>query len=799
MMRDLLSDVRYALRGLFTHPVFTIAAVLTLALGIGLTTTIFGVVNGILLRPLSFPNADRLVTICELYPGATADWCSISPPNVEDIARRSRTIEAIGIARSWPYHLATTQGAEGINGGLATPELFTALGVRPELGRLIDRADLTGRESSVVLLTHEMWQARFGGAADVIGSVISLDGHAVTIVGVLPRGFELPQFPGLELWRPVHIDPRDEQHRNWRGFVAYGRLKDGTSIAVARRELAGIAKQLQREHFASTAQWGLTMTSLQDLVVGQVRPVLLVFLGAVVLVLLIACANVANLLLARATGRAGEMALRLALGASRWRIVRGLLVEGFLLALIGSALGMMIVVWGTSAFVALAPPSVPRIEDVRVDARVLAFALGLSIVSTIVFALTPALRATGTDLAQALREGGRASSRGGWLGKLLVVGELAIALTLTVGAGLLLRSFIARSSWSPGFDREHVLTFTLFAPSEKLGGPSGVARLWRRVETDLASIPGVVAVGSASGGPLFGGVENDDVEFAGHAGPVRRAARWFDVSPGYFHALGVPLELGRNLDESDGIDSPPVALVNETLARRFWPGASPLGKRISLFDHRLTVQVVGVVKDVPAVLPDAPVEPEIYWSNRQQPRGFSYFILRTDVPPASIVATVRERVRAVDRDLDASNVESMASLMSWRLRTPRFEMLLLSSFSAVALALAAIGTYGLFAYLIARRTRELGIRIALGAERRHIVAAVVGDGLRLAALGLSIGIASSLILVRAVRTMVVGVSPFDPLTLIGGSLLLLIVATLACLAPARRASNVDPAVTLAAE
>lgn len=798
-MRNLLADVRYALRGLRAHPAFSITAVVTLALGIGLTTTIFGVVNGILLRPLDFPNADRLVTICELYPGATDDWCSISPPNVEDIAARSRSIEAIGIARSWPYHLATIQGAEGINGGLATPELFTALGVRAELGRLIARSDLVGRESSVALLTHEMWHARFGGAPDVIGRVISLDGHAVTIVGVLPRGFALPQFPGLDLWRPLHINPRDEQHRTWRGFVAYGRLSAGTSIDVARRELAGIAGQLRSEHFSSTARWGLTMSSLQDLVVGQVRPVLLVFLGAVFLVLLIACANVANLLLARATGRAGEMALRLALGASRWRIIRGLLVESLLLALAGSALGMMIAVWGTSVFVALAPSAIPRIEDVRVDARVLAFALALSVVTTILFGLAPALRATRTDLAQSLREGGRASSRGGWFGRMLVVGELAIALTLTVGAGLLLRSFAARSAWKPGFDRDHVLTFTLFAPAEKFGGPPGIAGLWRRVEAELGSIPGVVAVGSASAGPLFGGIENDDVQFDGAGGPTRAPARWFDVSPGFFHALGVPLVRGRNLNENDGIDAPPVVLVNETLARRFWPETSPLGKRVSLFDQRLTVEIVGVVKDVPSIVPDTPVEPEIYWSNRQQPRPFSYFIIRTDVPPASISGTVRARLRAVDRDLDASNVESMASRMSRRLRTPRFDMLLLVTFSVVALVLAAIGTYGLFAYLIARRTRELGIRIALGAERRQIIGAVLSDGLKLAAIGVAIGVVSSLLVVRAARSMVVGVSPFDPLTLFGGSALLLIVAALACLTPARRASSVDPAITLAAE
>jgi putative ABC transport system permease protein len=460
---------------------------------------------------------------------------------------------------------------------------------------------------------------------------------------------------------------------------------------------------------------------------------------------------------------------------------------------------MMIVGWGTSAFIALAPAGVPRLEEVHVDARVLAFSLALSCVTTILFGLAPALRAARTDFAQSLRDAGRVSSRGGWLGRMLVIGELAMALTLTAGAGLLLRSFVARAAWNSGFDREHILTFTVFAPTEKFGAASGIAALWRRVESAMEAVPGVAAVGSASGGPLFGGIENDDVQFERADGPARAPARWFDVSPGFFHALGVPLVRGRALDESDGIDSPPVTLVNETLARRFWPGISPLGQRISLFDRRLTVAVVGVVRDIPSVVPDEPVEPEIYWSNRQQPRAFSYFIVRTNVPPASVAKTIRNRLRSVDRDLDAGNMASMSELMNHQLRTPRFDALLLVSFSVAALALAAIGTYGLFAYLISRRTREFGIRIALGAARGQIVAAVLGDGLRLATIGLAIGIASSLILVRTVRSMVVGVSPFDPLSLAASTVLLFTVATFACLVPARRASRVDPAVTLSAE
>ena len=798
-MQTLLADLRYSWRGLRAHPAFTLTAVLTLALGIGLTTAIFGVVNGILFKPLAFPNADRLVTICEQYPGATADWCSIAPPNVEDIAARSHTIEAIGIARSWPYHLATVDGAEGINGGIATPELFSALGVHAEMGRLIERSDLIGRESNVVLLSHEMWQSRFGGTRDVIGRVITLDGSPVTIVGVLPAGFQLPQFPSLQLWRPVHINPRDEANRDWRGFVAYGRLRVGSSIFDARRELDQIARQLKHEHFASTTEWGLTMTSLQDLVVGQVRPALLVFLSAVFVVLLIACANVANLLLARATSRTSEMALRFALGATRWRIVRGLLVESFLLALGGAAVGMVIVVWGTSAFVSLAPPGIPRIDELHVDAQVLVFALALSIGTTVLFGLTPALRAARTNLAQSLREGGRGSSRGGRLGRVLVVVELSLALTLTVGASLLLRSFAARAAWNPGFDRDHLLTFTLFAPTEKYTGAQRVADLWSRVESDLAAVPGVVAVGSASAGPLFGGLETDNVRYDATEGPARAAVRWFDVSPEFFRTLGVPLVRGRDLNGADRIGSPEVALVNETLARRLWPAASPIGKRISLFDDRLTVRVVGVVHDVPPGVPEQPTEPEIYWSNRQEPRPFSYFIIRTSVPPGSITASVRARLHAIDHDLVANNVETMDGLVSRQLRTPRFHALLILTFSAAALLLAAIGTYGLFAYLISRRTRELGIRIALGAERTQIVRSVLADGLKLAILGVAIGSVSAILLVQGARGLIVGVSSYDPASLFAAAVILVLVSTVACLAPALRASRVDPAVTLAAE
>lgn len=799
-MRNLLSDLRYALRTLSSQPAFSATAILTLALGIALTTTIFGVVDGIVLRPLAFPNAGRLMTICEQYPGATADWCSISPPNVEDIAVRSKSIEAIGIGRSWPYHLATIEGAEGINGGIASPGLFTALGARTQLGRLIQPADLIGRESNVVLLSDEFWRARFGAAKDVVGRVITLDGAPVTIIGVLQPGFQLPPYSDIVIWRPLHINPRDEAHREWRGFVAYGRLRKGVDIRSARAELAGIADQLRREHFASTQHWGLQLESLQDLVVGNVKPVLLVFLGAVGLVLLVACANVANLLLARASGRAGEIALRSALGASRWRIVRGLLVESFVLALCGAVVGVMAADWGTVAFKALAPAGVPRIDDVRVDGRVLAFALALSIATTLLFGLAPALRATHLELAQALREGGRTSSnRRSRFGQLLVVGELALALTLTFGSALLVRSFAALTAWNPGFERQHLLSFTLFVPTDGRNRLEYLPALWKRIEGDLATIPGVVSAGSASAGPLFGSREGDDVRFRNEGGEQRAPARWYDVSPGFFATLGVPIVRGRPLDENDRAGGPDVALINESLARKFWPNEDPLGKSISLFQDGLTVHVVGVVRDVPPVNPDQPAEPEIYWSNRQQPRGYTYFIVRSSVPPATIAAVVRQRIRAIDRDLDPHSIRTMSEMMDRQLKTPRFQMLLLLTFGASALLLAAVGTYGLFAYTVARRRRELGIRIALGAGSRQILGAVLRDGLVLAGIGVAVGIVMSVALSRMMRGMVAGITTLDPLALGMSGIVLVAIALLACLGPARRAASVDPAVTLAAE
>jgi putative ABC transport system permease protein len=799
VLQNIGLDFRYGIRSLRATPAATIGAILTLTLGIGMSTAVFGVVNGVLLEPLAFAHENRLITICEHYPGSTPGWCSISPPTLEDIAAGAKSIDAIGLGRQWPYHLATRDGAVAIQGGLATPEMFTALSVRPERGRLFDRSELIGRQSTVGVITHESWQSRFGGDPGIVGRVVDLDGDAVTIIGVLPPGFAPPRIEGVEIWRPLHVNPRDEVNREWRGFIAFGRLRDGVSETVARQELAAITARVRNSHFSAVPNWDLQLVGLRDLVVRDTRTRLLVFMGAVLVVLMIGCVNVANLLLARAATRGREMALRTALGATSTRIVRALLIEASLLAGIGAAGGIALAIGASRAFVALAPSGVPRVEEVRIDAKVLAFSIGLAVLCTIVFGLVPALRAAHVDLASALPGSGRGTShRTGRLSRALVVIELGLAVTLVAAAGLLTRSFAGMTAWHPGFDQEHVVTFSLFAPTSKYSTKELVGGLWRRVENELLSIPGVVDAGTASQGPLFGARETWEMQAVRRGTTISASVRWADVSPSFFPALGVPIVRGRAISEADMPDSPLVGMVNESLARSFWPNEDPIGKTLVFpqGEKRMSFTVVGVVRDVPQVRPDMPVEPQLYWSNRQLPRPFTFVLVRTTVPPATIVSAVRSRIKAIDRDLEPRSILTMNELVSTELRTPRFTMLLVIVFGGAALLLAAVGTYSLLSFGVSQRTREIGIRLALGAERRRIIADVASSGLLLAGGGLALGLAGALVTGRALRGMIAGVSVADPLTLGATTIVLIAVAALASTFPAWRASRVDPNIAL---
>ena len=799
-MRDFLTDVRYCVRGLWAKPTFTGAVVATLAVGIATTAAVFSFVNAVVLRPLPYPNSGRLATICEQYPGSTPDWCSISPPNVEDIRARSRTLEALGVGRTWSYHLTTPTGQQSMSGAIVTPGALTALGARPVRGRLLEETDLIGQPSTVAMLSHESWQQRFGGAADIIGRTLTLDDRSVTIVGVMEPDFTLPKFDPVELWRPIHLMPNDEEARDWPGFVAYGLLRDGASVDDARREVAAIAATLKETHFAAKERWGLSVQSMQDLVVGSVKPTMYALLAAAMVILLIGCANVANLLLVRASARRRETAVRTALGATRARVARTFIIESVLIGVAGTAVGLLVANALSGMFRSLAPAGIPRLDTVGIDWPVIAFAMIVGIVASLLLGLVPAMHAGRGDLAESLRESGRTVSRqSGRVGPTLVVVELALAVMLVTASGLLIRTFAAYSGWTPGFDPARLLVFSLSAPQASYPTGEQVAGLWTRVEDELRTLPGVEAVATASAGPLFGGDGAAAIELEGQPTPSGASAQWFDVSPGWFMTLGIPIMRGRDLQPTDQPNTPRVALVNETFAMQYWPGSDAVGKRFTMTDRGMTLEVVGVVRDVPPLNPGSLTVPQVYWSNRQLPRPYTYVAMRSSVPPASLAAPVRARLAMIDDDLTPGALRPYSEVVARQLARPRFTMMLLGGFGLAALLLSAIGVYGLLAYVVSLRTREIAIRLALGARRDQVLRDVLASGLRLTLIGGAIGVLASLVMGRAISTMVAGISTRDPATFIAAAATLMGVALIACVIPARRASGVDPVSALSAE
>ncbi|HKG94721.1 MAG TPA: ABC transporter permease [Gemmatimonadaceae bacterium] len=804
-MSSFATDLRQGIRALARAPGLTLAATATLALAIGLNTAVFSIVNAVVLRPLPFAEPDRILALCELDRGERTDWCSASTPDVRDIAERSRSIEVAGVARSWEFIMRTADGAVGVGGGLATPEAFRALRISPQLGRLLEPGDVGTSWRRVVVLSDDIWRARFGARHDVVGQSITLDGEPHEIVGVLPPGTRIPRLERVQMWRPPHFDPRDEERRDWRGFLAFARLREGATLAQAREEIAAIAAQIQAAHFPAKPGWTVEVRPWHDVVVGPVRPAMYLFLGAVGLVLLIGCANVANLLLARATAREPELALRAALGASRGRLVRGLLAESLVLAVLGAAAGIVLGSWAIQAFVALAPSGIPRLDQTRLDSAVLAFTAALSLTTALLVGVAPALRATRRELHPALSAGGRGALGApgrSWLGGALIVGEIALAVVLLTGAGLLTRSFAAQVRWAPGFEQDHLLTTWVLASPGKFERGRQVAAFLAGAMEELRAIPSVVSVGAGSAGPLFGGDGEMTLTIDGRpASPTgpRQAALWYDVSPGYFATLGVPVVRGRDILASDVEGAPRVAVVNESFVRRYLARQEPLGRRVHMTEHHAEFTVVGVVRDVPPVRPGEEVRPQIFWSNRQMPRYATYFLVRTAGDPAAVARAIEARLHAYDPEMQVSAVRTMRDWLSADLTRPRFGMTLLATFGLLALALSLVGTYSLLAYTVARRTKEIGIRMALGARQSTVMAAVVGRGMRLAAIGVVLGIIGALGATRLLSSMLAGIGPRDPLTFAAIVLLLLGTAAAACLVPARRASRIDPMKAIRAD
>lgn len=806
LVQNFRLDAWHTLRSLRRNPGFAIVSILTLGLGIGANSAIFSVVNGILFRDLPFPEPDRLVSLCESFPNDPGTCITASTPNVADWAERSSSFQGIGVFRWWGHILETPDGAAGISSLIATPEFFQVMGYQPAAGRLLQPQDQLEGNRHVAVLDHDFWEARFGSDPNILGTTISLSGEPFEVVGVLQKGQKPPSMSGeptADVWLPLHFDPRANDRRNWRGFYAVGRLQADVSLDVARQELEVIEQGLLAEYPEDNRDWNLRVSTLHDRVVGRVKNTLFLFLGAVGLVLLITCANIANLILARLSSRESELGIRTALGAGIPRLTSQLLTEGLVLSLLGSGLGLFIAWIGTPVFLTLAPAGTPRLAEVGIDAQVLGFTLGLAVFATLLFGLAPLARANRIRPMEALRRSRHGKGRKplGGINGVLVVSEVALALALLVAAGLLMRSFAAFNRWEPGIDQDHLLVASTSVATGAYQGDGAIVDVYRTLDEELLSLPGVISVARSSSGPLFGGFEPDQVypgEEPGTEG-MGRQARWFDVSPSYFETMGIPVLRGRSFTPEDNGSAPMVVVVNETLANQLWPGENPLGREIWLEMHEGTRQVVGVVGDIPPLDPDAQVTPEMYWPQAQYTRPVTFFILRTELDPGSILGQVPDRIHSVDPDIQVSSVSDYEALVGRRLVQPRFNMFLIAIFSGVAMVLAGVGIYGVVARSVAARTREIGIRIAMGAKRSLVVRQVMGQSVGLAGIGVALGLALALALSRFIRGFLHGVVPTDPLTYGSVALVLFGVAVIASLMPAITASRVDPMESLREE
>jgi putative ABC transport system permease protein len=800
MLETLRQDVRFAVRTLVKAPGFTAAVVATIALGVGATTAIFTVVNGIVLRPLPFPGSERAIMICETNP-KMGDWCGASPPNLADMARASTTLEAAGVARSEPFIAHLGGESFGVRGGIATPGFFRVLQITPALGRLFEDRDLDRGSNHVAVVSDAFWRQRLGADPGAVGRTITFDGAGFTVIGVLPPNAFIPLFDDTQAWTPLNAWRADNvDDRSWRGFVPLGRIKAGQTLATASTELQALHARLAQAYPEANRDWGLRLVGLRSRLVGPVSRTLWIFLGAVGFVLLIACANVASLLLVRATGRAPEFAVRASLGAGRRRLVRQLLTESLVVSFLGGALGLALAVGATRAFVALAPASIPRLAEVGIDGRVALFAFLLSTATAVFFGLAPARRASRTDLSGTLKGLRQTDAGDARLRAAFVVVQLALALVLLVGAGLLTRSFSRLLQWDPGFERAGVTVSFMLPPGESYGTRDQMLGVLKRAREAAGSAPGVERAALCSGGPLFGGDGLDALLVEGRPPgdpQTRLQVEFYDVDPPFFRTLGIPVVRGRDLTDDDQPGTVPVALVNETLARRAFPGEDPIGHRVTVARH--TAEIVGVVGDMRPYRPDEATPPQIYWPITQFPRGAAYLVLRAPVGLEGLEKTVRARVAEIDPDIQLSSFTSLDTRFGRRLVGPRFNMLLVGVFALVAVLLAAIGVYGVVAYSVASRTREIGLRVALGAEPRRIVRQVVRGGLTLAAIGLVIGLAGALAVGRLITSLLYGMPPTDPLTLAGAMGLFVLVVLLASWVPARRAARVDPVIALRVE
>lgn len=798
-----LKDVKYAIRSLLKHPGFTAVAVVTLAVGLGANTAIFTFFNGVILRPLPFPDSDRLIVLSEKNPQKNIPPV-VSPRNLEDWEKQSQTIQQFGAWRDWHFSVTTAEGTASVASAICSPNLFQVLGVQPLRGRLFSPEENQAGRDHVVLISSAYWQSQFGANEKIIGQTMILDKQPFTIVGVLPPELEALSLGTWAVWAPLTVDPDQSIGRHARNRRVYARLKPGVTLVQAQSEMTAISARLAAQYPKENAGWTVAIARLQDDEIGDLRTPMFIFLGAVGLVLLIACTNVANLLLARAASRRKEFAVRVALGASRLQLLRQLLTESVLLSLIGGAAGIVLAIWLTDLFIAIIPGSLPRVEEIRLNATVLGFAFGLAVITGILFGLAPGLQSSRVDLVHELKDSPGLFRTGGTprLRAVLVVSQIALALILLIGAGLLGQTFVRLLKLKPGYDPRNLVITQISVPDEKYKSKEQVSALYSRVADEIQKIPGVLSVGASSGGPQFGGSESLDVLAEGAAAPasgVYPQAFYFNIGPNYFRTMGIPLINGRDVTEADNAGAPPVVIINDTLARRFWPGESAIGKRLTLITSRNVLEIVGVVGDTKRFGLATSVQPEIYFPYMQRPRWATYFVVRTRADASAVGTQLSKSITNLDSELVVSNPTNMDQRIGRSLSRPRFNLILLGIFAAAALLLAAIGAYGVMSFVVAEQTREIGIRSALGAKRADILKLVIGRGMILALTGVGIGILTSLALTRLLSGLLYGVTETDPITFAAVSALLLLVVAIACYLPARRAIRIDPLIALRAE
>ncbi|HVG17696.1 MAG TPA: ABC transporter permease [Blastocatellia bacterium] len=803
MLETLLQDLRYGARMLLKQPIFTAAAVITLALGIGATTTVFSIVDAVLLRPLPFKEPERLVSVWEINQQQEKDAQASSTGNFVDWQNQNQVFEDMAAYFNWNTNLIGVDDPERLNSAIVTGSFFQVLGVSAKIGRVLLPSDDRPGNDEVVLLSHGLWQRRFGADPEIVGKKLTLSGGSFTIVGVMPPDCRFPD-KEVELWMPAGFSAKQSQDRRGKFIKVIARLKPGIKLDQAQAEMKAIAAQLEQQFPDTNTGWEVKVASLDSAGMENVRLALFVLLGAVGFVLLIACVNVANLLLARAAARRREFAIRVALGAGRMRLINQMLTEGLLLAMLGGLIGVLLAYWGVSIITHLNPGDIPRIDEIGINRRVLGFTLATCAMSVMIFGLVPALFASSSAPQESLKAEGRSMDGGPRrrLRNALVVSEIAVALILLIGAGLMIKSFWRLQSVSPGFKSDNLLTMRIWLSASRYAENHRQITFFQQLIDRIERVPGVQSVGAIQDLPIRRNRMGFDFVIEGRPIPSsgdKSDAAYRVVTPDYFATMGIPLLGGRQFTNEDNQQAAQVIIINQSFARQLWPDGDPLGKRIRFGgEDKPWCAIIGVVGDVKHMGLDVDEGPAIYQPHAQKPEFLRWMtiVARTNVEPLSLVSAVRSQVQALDKDQPIYDIVTMERLLSQSVANPRFYMVLLGVFAFISLALAAVGVYGLLAFWVTQRTKEIGIHLALGAQQNDVMRIVMGKGFKLTLSGIGLGLAGAFILTQVMQSLLYGVSTTDPITYLGLSLVLMSVGVLACYIPARRATRVDPMIAL---